>query len=321
MTDTEHPVATEPLMTASRTVQRRRHPGRWIGMAVILVLLAMLAHALVTNTRLQWNVVTQYLFSAEILNGVVLTLELTAGTMIIGTVLGTVVAVMRMSENRLLSGVAAVYIWILRSIPLLVQLLFWYNISALYPNLTLGIPFGPSLVSLNANKILPPIMAALIGLGLELSAFVSEIVRSGLSAVPKGQVDAATALGMRRGTIFGRIVMPQAIPIIIPPMTNMLVITIKATSLVSVLSLSDLLYTAETIYGRTYQTIPLLLVATIWYVFITLVITIAQIPLERRFGRAGTKTTQPGIATRFTMSLRSGIAFFVLPDRFRREMS
>jgi polar amino acid transport system permease protein len=293
----------------------RRQPWQWAATLVALVLAAMLAHALATNPNLQWTIVRDYLFSHDILSGLLLTLELAVGTMIIGTVLGTVIALMRLSSNALLSSFARVYVWILRSVPLLVQLLFWYNVSALYPRMSIGVPFGPQLVAFNANSVLPPLVAALVGLGLETSAFIAEIVRAGLTSVPSGQLDAAAALGLPNRSIFRRVVLPQALPVIIPPLGNTLVITIKATSLVSVISLSDLLYSAETIYGRTYQTIPLLLVASIWYVVVTLVLSLGQASLERALGRSdrGARTRWSG--RRLARDLTSGLARFVIPTR------
>jgi polar amino acid transport system permease protein len=293
----------------------RRHPWQWAGTVVVLVLAAMLANGLVTNPHLQWGVVGDYLFSGDILRGLARTLELTAGTMIIATLLGTLIAVMRLSGSRLLSSVAGVYIWILRSVPLLVQLLFWYNISALYPHLSIGVPFGPAAFTFNANSVLTPLVAALVALGLETSAFIAEIVRAGLTSVPQGQLDAASALGLRGRSIFRRVVLPQALPVIVPPLGNMLVITIKATSLVSVISLSDLLYSAETIYGRTYQTIPLLLVATIWYIVVTLVLSVGQGGLERALGHGDRSGTGRPRMRRFGRDLWSGLAHFVVPAR------
>lgn len=304
---------TSPHRPALRRRPRRR-PWQWVGTAVVLLLAAMLGHSLATNENLEWNVVGDYLFSGDILDGLWLTIELTVETMVVGTILGTVVATMRLSRNKLLSGVAGVYVWILRSVPLLVQLLFWFNISALYPQISIGIPFGPTAFSFNANAILTPHIAALVALGLETSSFIAEIVRAGITSVPRGQLDAAAALGLPPRSIFRRVVLPQALPVIIPPLGNMLVITIKATSLVSVVSLSDLLYSAETIYGRTYQTIPLLLVATLWYITVTLILSLAQGVLERALDRSNRDDSTPFVR-RFARDLISGISRFVVPSR------
>ncbi|MFC0041842.1 amino acid ABC transporter permease [Actinomadura rayongensis] len=319
MTDIRSSAVTAAPPAAGGVPRRlpRRHPFRWLALAVILVLAAMFAHGLVTNPNLQWDVVRHYFTSADVLRGLRVTIELTAGTMIISIVLGTAVAALQMSGGPLLAGVAGVYVWVLRSVPLLVQLLFWFNISALYPRLSLGVPFGPEFVSGNVNAFMTPWVAALVGLGLEGSAFVAETVRAGIRSVEPGQTEAARALGLRGPAIFRWIVLPQAIPVIIPSLANILVITLKATALVSVISLSDLLYTVETIYGRTYQPIPLLLTATIWYLILTLLLTLLQRGLERRFGRSARRGAPAPLWRDALAGLGSGLARFVVPSNRR----
>jgi polar amino acid transport system permease protein len=269
-----------------------RHPGRWIAAAVIAVLVAALARSVATNPRFEWDVVGDYLFSGRIVDGLVVTLELTALSMAIGIVLGVLLAVMRLSQNALLSSVSWVYIWLLRGTPVLVQILFWNFISAVYPSIDLGIPFGPSFVHLNANTIITPFVAGTLALGLNEGAYMSEIVRAGIISVEEGQTDAAQALGMTRLQTMRHIVLPQAMRVIIPPTGNETISMLKTTSLVAFIGLADLLYSAQLIYSQNYKTIPLLIAASIWYLAVTSVLSIGQYYIERYFGR-GTAREQP----------------------------
>jgi polar amino acid transport system permease protein len=266
-----------------------RHFGRWISAAVIFVFIVALARSVATNPRFQWDVVGHYLFTGPILRGLVTTLELTALAMAIGIVLGIVLALMRLSRSLLLSSVSWVYIWLLRGTPVLVQLLFWNFIAALYPSIDLGIPFGPSFVHLDANSLITPFVAATLALGLNEGAYMSEIIRAGIISVDEGQTDAAQALGMTRLKTMRRIVLPQAMRVIIPPTGNETISMLKTTSLVAFIALTDLLYSAQLIYARTYETIPLLIVASIWYLAVTSVLSIGQYYIERYFGRGATR--------------------------------
>jgi len=239
----------------------------------------------VTNERYEWGVVGAYLFSPAILDGLALTLELTAISMSIGLVVGTLLGVMRLSKSRPLQIVSNSYIWVFRSVPLLVQLFFWFNIAALYPKLTLGIPFGPTFMEFDANAVISPLTAAIVGLSLHEAAYAAEIVRGGILSVGKAQSDSAYSLGMTGYQLFMRVVLPQAMRTMLPAITNRVIGMAKDTSLVSVLALADLLYTAEIIYARTFAIIPMLLVACTWYLVIVAVLSLAQEYLERRFGR------------------------------------
>jgi len=270
-----------------------RHPGRWAATAAVLVLLAMLVHTLVTNPRFQWDVVNRYFTTSAILTGLQRTLELTALAMAIGIVLGIILAVMRLSPNPLLSTTSWAYIWFFRGTPLLVQLIFWYNLAALFPKLGLGIPFGPQFVSGSANVFITTWTAALLGLGLNEGAYMAEIVRSGILSVDEGQQEAAYALGMRRMQVMRRIVLPQAMKVIIPPTGNQTIGMLKSSSLVSVIAVPELLYTAQIIYARTYQTIPLLIVASLWYLMVTSVLTMGQFYIERYFARGSSRALPP----------------------------
>ena len=263
----------------------RRHPLRWLSAVVLVLLAAMLVHALVTNAKFGWHVVATYLFNAQILEGLERTLLLTAAAMAIGVILGTLLAVFRMSRNPVLSVASYLYIWFFRGTPLLVQLIFWYNLAALYAKLSLGIPFGPALVSASTNQVFSVWVAAIVAFGLNEAAYTAEIIRGGLLAVDPGQTEAARALGMSEVLVFRRIILPQALRVIVPPIGNQVIGMLKYTSLVSVIALPDLLYSSELIYQNNYQTIPLLIVACLWYLAATTVLTIAQVYVERHYGK------------------------------------
>jgi polar amino acid transport system permease protein len=283
-----------------------RHPGRWVAAAIVLFVGVVLGKSVATNTRFQWGVVRQYLFTHQILHGILVTVELTVLAMAIGIALGTVLAVMRLSPNPLVSGSSWLYIWFFRGTPVLVQILFWYNIAALYPRLSLGIPFGPQFIHFSANTLIKTFVAGVLALGLNEGAYMAEIVRAGMISVEEGQTDAAQSLGMTRLLTMRRIVLPQAMRVIIPPTGNETISMLKTTSLVSVIALAppELLGSVQDVYDRTYQVIPLLLVASIWYLVITTVLTIGQYYLERYFGRGATRELPETPLQRFRRNLR-----------------
>jgi len=283
--DGERPRHARPAGVAGRTGLTA---GNTLPAVVLLLLLAFLVQSVVRNDNFQWDVVLHYFTSTAVLKGLLRTLQLTALTMVIAIPLGTLLAVMRVSANPVLSWVAAGYVWLFRGTPLLVQLIFWFNLSALYPRLSLGIPFGPTFASTSANTLITPFAAALLGLGLHGSAYMAEVVRGGLLGVDRTQVRAARALGMTRGTTFRHVVWPQALRLIIPPMGNRAISELKDTALVSVIAMPDLLYSVEIIYSRTFETIPLLIVASIWYLIVVSVLTVGQRLLERRLGKGQT---------------------------------
>jgi polar amino acid transport system permease protein len=246
----------------------------------------------VTNENFEWATVFQYLFSEQVLAGVVVTLWLTAVSMTLGIALGTVLAVMRLSTYAVFRYSAGVYIWFFRGVPVLVQLIFWFNLSSLFPTIDFGLPFMTPLFSLDANELITRTTAAILGLALCEAAYMAEIVRAGIESVGNGQSEAASALGMSPWLTFRRIVLPQATRVIIPPTGNELINLLKGTSLVSVLAISDLLYAVQTIYSQNFLTIPLLITATIWYLAITSVLNVIQSRIERHFaagviGRVG----------------------------------
>ena len=260
-----------------------RHPWTWAASVVVVLIAAAVLASVATNPAFEWPVVAQYMFDGQILLGLARTLELTIIAMVIGLVLGTMLAVMRLSSNRLLTTLSWAYIWFFRSVPTLVQIIFWYNFGALYPVIALRIPGGPTLFSASANTLITPMFAALAGLGLAQAAYTAEVVRAGIASVPHGQTRAAKALGMHPMTIFRRIVFPQAMRVIIPPVGNEVISMVKNTSLVSVIALAELLYTAQLIYARNYETIPLLIVASLWYLAVVSVLSVGQHVLERKY--------------------------------------
>jgi polar amino acid transport system permease protein len=282
-----------------------RRPGRWVAAAVVLVLAVAAVRSVVTNANFQWSAVGHYLFDERVLEGLRVTLELTAIAMAIGVALGIILAIMRLSPNPLVAGGSWLYIWFFRGTPVLVQLLFWYNIAALYPKIGLGIPFGPSFVHPDANKLIPPFTAAILGLGLNEGAYMAEIVRAGIISVDEGQADAAQALGMTRLQTMRRVVLPQAMRVIIPPTGNETISMLKTTSLVSVIAVGDLLYAVQNIYSVNFKTIPLLIVASIWYLVCTSVLYVGQHYLERYYGRGSSREQQAGLPARLLRGVLS----------------
>ena len=270
-----------------------RHPGRWASAVAIAVLAAMFGHTLYRNKRFQWKIVNHYLFDPLILHGLKETLKLTVLAMLIGFVGGIAIAVMRLSANPLVSSAAWLYTWLFRGTPLLVQLLVWEYLAALYPHLSLGVPFGPEFVSGDTNNLISQLTAALLGLGLNEAAYMSEIVRAGIISVDEGQTEAAHALGMSRMQTLRRIVLPQAMRVIVPPTGNETISMLKTTSLVTVIGYIELLGTAQQIYSRTFQTIPLLITVSLWYLFLTSVLSIGQYYLERYFARGAARQLPP----------------------------
>jgi polar amino acid transport system permease protein len=269
-----------------------RHPGRWVAAVVVLVLAVAVVRSIVTNPRFEWDVVGRYLFDERILEGLRVTLELTVIAMAIGIVLGVALAVMRLSPNPLVAGASWLYIWFFRGTPVLVQLLFWYNIAALYPKIGIGIPFGPAFVHADANTLITPFTAAILGLGLNEGAYMAEIVRAGIISVEEGQSDAARSLGMTRLQTMRRIVLPQAMRVIIPPTGNETISMLKTSSLVSVIAVGDLLYAAQNIYSVNFKTIQLLIVASVWYLVCTSILYVGQFYLERHYGRGARRDAE-----------------------------
>ncbi len=285
-----------------------RRPGRWIAAAVVLLFAAAGVRSVVSAKGFEWHTVGHYLFDPRVMHGVLTTIYLTVLCMVIGIVLGVLAAVMRLSPNPILRTASWLYIWFFRGTPLLVQVLFWYNIASLFPVLSLGIPFGPALVHERANALVTPLAAALLSLGLNEGAYMAEIVRAGIISVDQGQADAAQSLGMRRLQIMRLIVLPQAMRVIIPPTGNETISMLKNTSLLYVASYTELLYSVTQIYDVNFQTIPLLIDASVWYLVLTSVLYVGQHYIERRFGRGFSGAEEASMVSRWLGLGRGALA-------------
>ncbi|SDO92693.1 amino acid ABC transporter membrane protein, PAAT family [Nakamurella panacisegetis] len=277
--------------TALQRVIPLRHPGRWIAIAVVVVIFAQFGHGLITNPFYQWSRFRYWFLRPVILDGLVVTLQVAAYSAVLGLIGGIILAVGRSSRNPLLSGLSWLYIWVFRSIPLIVVLIFVYNFSALYPRLSFGVPFGPAFFSVDESKLFSYMAIAVIGLSLNEAAYAAEVVRSGLLSVDQGQLEAATALGMSKGRTFRRVQLPQALRTIVPSYVNQLIGLIKGTSIVFYVSLLDLFGQVETM-GSTYpeDIIPLLMVATVWYLVLTTVLSVVQYYVERAYSKGALRT-------------------------------
>ena len=261
-------------------------PGRPVSAVVVLILAAMLVHGLVSNEKFRWDQVAIYIFHPTVLRGIMWTLILTVVSMLIGVILAVTMAIMRQSPNPIMKGVSWTYIWFFRGTPIYTQLLFWGMLPTLYSTLSLGVPFGPELLTFDTNTVISPAVAAILGLGLNEGAYLAEIVRSGLNAVDSGQEEAARALGMRRSQILRRIILPQAMRVIIPPTGNETISMLKTTSLVLAVPFTlEITFATQTIGQRLFLPIPLLLVAAIWYLTITSILMVIQSHIESYFGR------------------------------------
>jgi polar amino acid transport system permease protein len=268
-------------------IKDRSRPGRALGIAAALLFLAWIVFQLIINPGFDWRTIGSYLFHEDILTGVVTTILLTAVVMLLGLVIGTVLAVMSLSGDVFLLLSAKAYVWFFRGTPVLVQLVFWYNLSTLFPNIEFGIPFnGPKLFSIPATVAISSFTAALLGLGLNEGAHMGEIIRAGLTSVDPGQHEASKALGHRPWQTFFVVILPQAMKSIIPPTGNQLIGMLKYTSLASVVALGELMNSAERIYSRNFQTIPLLIVASLWYLFMISILSAIQFKIERFYSKA-----------------------------------
>lgn len=284
--------------SASNAVPRGR-ALRWSVTAIVSLAIVYVLVAAALNPRFEWDVVGKYFFSQIVIKGLWTSLYLTAVLLVFGMVLGTLVALARNSAYVPLRALAWGYTWVFRAVPALVQLILWFNLAYLIPQIVIAVPFGPELLRLNTNDVITPFVAAVLGLGLCEAAYMAEIIRAGLDSVDKGQTDAARAIGLTRRQTFARVVLPQSMRFILPPLGSQAILLLKATSLVSVIALSDLLHSVQTIYNRTLEVIPLLMVATIWYLILVSVLSLGQIALERHFSRsfaARTAAPQEGAA-------------------------
>ncbi|MDH6137768.1 polar amino acid transport system permease protein [Kitasatospora sp. MAA4] len=270
-----------------------RHWGRLIAAAGAAAGLAGLVGSLARNANLHWEVIGHYLFAGLIFNGLVTTLWLTVAAMVLGLSLGTLIAVLRLSANPVLNALAALFVWVFRGTPLLVQIIFWAYAAALYKQVMIGIPFTHvTFLRIDTNSVLTPSVAALLALGLNEAAYASEIVRAGIQSVDPGQSEAAHSLGMTPALTMRRIVLPQAMKVIIPPMGNETINMLKTTAYVSVIAAHDLMSNIQDVYAQTYQVIPMLVVASLWYLALTTLLSVPQARLERRYGRGTARATR-----------------------------
>jgi polar amino acid transport system permease protein len=258
---------------------RQAHWQRWLAVAAILVVLAAIGRAF-ANAQIEWSYVSRFLTAKVILEGIVNTMVMAVLAMALGIVLGVVVAVMRLSPNPVLKSVAAGYTWLFRGTPLILQLLLWFNLALIFP--TIGIP---GLWSARAVDVMTPFLSALLGLGINQGAYTSEVMRAGMLSVDVGQYEAAQAIGMGRLHGLRRIILPQAMRVVIPPLGNEFIGMVKATSLASVIQYPELLHNAENIYYANSRVIELLIVAGLWYLLVVSILTPLQMLLERRFAR------------------------------------
>ncbi|NTJ43798.1 amino acid ABC transporter permease [Agrobacterium larrymoorei] len=282
------------------TAQKPFPIGTFLLRIAVALLAIYFAWIVANNENFGWPVVAAYFFDPTVIAGLYVSLGLTLVAMVFGVVLGLLIAIARMSNDRLASGFASLFIWFFRGTPLLVQLIFWYNMSTLFPNLSITIPFGPTLASWDTNSVITPVTAAIVGLTLNEAAYMAEIIRAGLLSVDRGQAETAEAFGMTKARALWRIIIPQAMRSIVPPTGNQLISMIKATSIVSVIAMADLLYSVQSIYNRTFEIIPMLMVAVIWYLLITSVLNVGQSYIEAYYGRSDRRTgaaAKPAVVT------------------------
>jgi polar amino acid transport system permease protein len=289
-------------------VVRRHRRRRWVTGSLVALAVAWIAYQLVTNPGFQWPIVVSYFTNGEILSGLLLTIELTAVTQAVGIAIGIILAMMQLSESRITAMASTVYVWFFRGTPVLVQLIFWYNLAYLFPRVVLEVPGGMILFSISTNSLISPFTAALLGLGLNEGAYMAEIVRGGILSVDAGQIEAGRALGLTSLQVMRRIVLPQAMRSIVPATGNQTIGMLKYTSLASVVSLQELLNSAETIYTRTFQTIPLLIVASLWYLVLTTVLSWGQYYVERHYARGSTRELPPTPVARLVTTMRDARA-------------
>jgi polar amino acid transport system permease protein len=281
-------------VAATAVLGRRRRSAlagdwkRWLAAVLLLLGVGGLIVEVALSRNVRWSAIGPYLFDPTILAGVRLTLVFTVLSMLLGIVIGIVLAFMRLSRNPVLANFSRLYIWFFRGTPLLVQIIFWFNIQLFIPRVAIG-PFA-----IETNTLVPPFTAALLALSLNEGAYMAEIVRGGLLSVGKGQTEAADALGLSRSHTMRLVVLPQAMRVIVPPIGNQSISMLKTTSLVSVVAAQDLLTRVENIYAKNFLIIELLIVASIWYLVLTTLASIGQHYIERRLGRGFAETRSRG---------------------------
>ncbi|MGW1023913.1 amino acid ABC transporter permease [Streptomyces sp. NPDC002577] len=263
-----------------------RSPGQIASVVVGLIFAAWILALLADNKNIDYGMIASNISNEMVLEGLLKTFELTVVSMLIGILLGVVIAVARMSGNRVLTALAEFYIWFFRGVPLLVQIMIWGNFALLFPRLGLGVPFTDMMLfSVPTNSAITVFVASVLALSLHEAAYMAEVVRGGIQSVDGGQEEAAKAIGMTRGRILRRIVLPQALRIIIPPTGNQLISLLKASAMVSVIAGGELMTVANDIGSVSYKTLEMLTVATFWYLAIVSVMTVLQRHLERRLAK------------------------------------
>jgi polar amino acid transport system permease protein len=284
-----------------------RHWGRWIGAVVVLLLVAWLIVAAASAPAIQWGEIPQYLFNPNILEGLGNTLLISILAQVMGIALGIVFAVMRLSGNPVMAAVSGAYVWFFRGTPVLVQLLVWFNLGLVFQTVTFAVPGTDlTLFSMPMNEFMTPFMAALLGLGLNEGAYMAEIVRGGIVSVDEGQAEAAAALGMTRGLAMRRVVLPQAMRVIVPPTGNEFISMLKLSSLATVVTYPELLRKAQDLYTQNLLILELLFTISIWYLLVTTIASIGQYFLERRFARGTTKNARESVLPGWVTSLGKG---------------
>lgn len=276
-------------------VVHTRHWFRWSIGIVVLFVVAQFAWSLVTNENYEWDVFAHYFLSEPVLQGVGITLALTVISATIGFFLGTLLALARLAKSPLLNSAAWVFIWFFRSVPLVVQIIVWYNLGYLYPTLGLGTPFTTDfwIVEFPTVQLISAFAAAILGLSLNQAAYSAEIIRGGLLSVDQGQLEAAAALGIPPRRRLTRIILPQAMRSIVPNATNEVIGLVKGASVVFVIAIPEVFYAVQVIYNRNSRVIPLLLVAVVWYTIITTILSIAQYYIERHYARGTVRVLPP----------------------------
>jgi polar amino acid transport system permease protein len=309
-----------------------RHYWTWVGAAITVLLVSMVIHTLLSKIpsgtykcasthpfrhcvprmewRFGWTVVGQWFTSREILEGLKITVEATVMAMVLGVVLGLLIAVMRLSKNRIVSSPAWAYTWFFRGTPVYVQILVWFDIAALYHSFRLGVPYTSwDFVHFSANS-LSPLTVGVLALGLNEGAYMSEIARSGLISVDEGQIEAATSIGMTRAQTLRYVILPQAMRVIIPPTGNEVISMLKTTSLLSAAGVIELLGSAENIAANNYLVMQMYITASLWYLTMTTILSMGQFYLERHFAKGALRTQPLTPLQRFRADVRGILSKF-----------
>ncbi|MFD8382341.1 amino acid ABC transporter permease [Streptomyces sp. NPDC059679] len=279
---TDPPIVTEELLTESR-----KHPGRWAGAVAVLLVAAFLIDSF-AGAQIDWGVVRHYLGAGFLIQGLGMTLLLTLVAMVLGIVLGVLIAVMRLSKNPITSGVAWFYVWVFRGTPVYLQLLLWFNMALVFPMVSI-----PGIYSARTVEVMTPFVAAALGLGINQGAYTSEVVRAGILSVDEGQVEAAYAIGMGRLRTMYRVVLPQAMRVIVPPIGNETIGMLKTTSLASAVGVTEILLEAQHAYYVNNRIMELLIVCAVWYLAAVSVLSVAQFYVERHFAKGSSRPLPP----------------------------